>query len=216
MRVGIAIPALLVAQFVAPRLAAQQQPIKVKGGHELGETAEQFFSEGREKDVLAACAAGNFKAVGKSTRKESKLFCAMIMDIRHRATSGSHVDYESGGDPAEVREDTFTFDGGHLAKVQLQYGVPGPESNYRGLTFEQILAGVKQDYGPPSRESSDQVRNVYGVNFTTHTDLWLRPDAALLITQQIASPASTTLTAFTRAEYEQSLGPNARAPDPLK
>ena len=177
---------------------------------------QQFFSEGHEKEILAACAVGNFKAVGKATRKESKYFCVMLIDIRHRATSGSRADYQSGGDPAEMREDTFTFDGGRLVKLQLQYATPAPESNYHGLTFEQILVGVKQDYGPPSRESSDQARNAYGVAYAAHTELWLRPDAAILITQQIASPASTTLTVFTRAEYERSISPSAQAPDPLK
>ena len=43
-----------------------------------------------------------------------------------------------------------------------------------------------------------------------------KPDAAILITQQITSPAFTTLTAFTRAEYDGSQGADARTPDPLK
>lgn len=212
LAVWAALPVLLLAS----RLAGQDQPIKVKGGHELGETAEQFFSEGREKEIVAACALGNFKGVGKATKKEAKSFCAMLTDIHHRATSGSRTDYESGGDPSEVREDTFTFDGGRLVKIELQYGTPGPESNYRGRTFEQIVVGVKQDYGSPTRETADQARNVYGVVYPTHTELWLWPSAAILITQQISSPASTTLTVLTRAEYDRSMGPAARVADPLK
>jgi hypothetical protein len=34
--------------------------------HQLGETAEQFFSEGQEKEMLSACAAGGFKSLLKS------------------------------------------------------------------------------------------------------------------------------------------------------
>lgn len=188
----------------------------MKGGHELGETAQQFFAEGHEKEILAFCESGNYKGVGRTTKREAKAFCGMLTEIRRQATSGIRSDYESGGEPSELRTDTFTFDGGRLVKVRLTYGTPSPEFNHRGLTFEQISAGVKRDYGPPTRESSDQVRNVYGVPYTSHSELWLWPRAAILIAQQISSPASTTLTAFTRAEYDRSTAPGAQLPDPLK
>jgi len=51
---------LLAALLLAGGACAQGhpvhpvQPIKVKGGHELGESAEQFFAEGHEKEALAA------------------------------------------------------------------------------------------------------------------------------------------------------------------
>ena len=37
--------------LLAADVLAQDQPIKVKGGHQLGETAEQFFAEGYEKEI---------------------------------------------------------------------------------------------------------------------------------------------------------------------
>jgi hypothetical protein len=42
----------LAAVSLAGTVLAQEQMMKVKGGHELGEAAEQFFADGREKDVL--------------------------------------------------------------------------------------------------------------------------------------------------------------------
>ena len=55
-RIGLLTLAVL---SVASGVSSQELPMKVKGGHQLGETAEQFFAEGREKDVLSACMTGN-------------------------------------------------------------------------------------------------------------------------------------------------------------
>src|SRR5271167_2022210 len=142
-------------------LFAQEQMMKVKGGHQLGETAEQFFAEGYEKDLLSACAAGDFKRVNKSSKRQLKKYCGELADARQQAMSGKRYDYEGGGDLSEMRMDTFTFDGDHLVKVELLFSAPGAEVNYRGQSFEEIFAGLKQAYGPPTSESTEPTKSAY-------------------------------------------------------
>ena len=92
----------VVALWLPGGVLAQEQPLKVKGGHELGETAEQFFAEGHEKEVLSACAAGDFKSVNKSSRRQLKQFCSEFGDERRQAMSGTRSEYKTGGDPSEM------------------------------------------------------------------------------------------------------------------
>lgn len=196
--------------------APQTQGLPVKGGHFMGETAEQFFSEGFEKQALGACAAGDYRGVSKSKR-ELKKYCAHLADARQQAMSGNRYDYEGGGDLTEFRTDTFTFDGGKLVKVELVYSAPNAEANYRGQSFEQIFAGVKQAYGPPTSESTQSVKNVYGVEYAAHRELWLMPQFAIVITEHPGESGSTVLSAFTRAEYDRTVQADAaKAPNPLR
>src|ERR1700684_1392100 len=101
----------LVGLFLIAGLAggarAQDLPMKVKGGHELGETAEQFFGEGSEKAALDACAAGNFKSLKKATKRLAKEYCAELTATRDKATSGKHTEYKAAGGPAGVWPHTF-------------------------------------------------------------------------------------------------------------
>ena len=184
---------------------AQDLPMKVKGGHQLGETAEQFFAEGHEKEVLGACAAGDFKSVKGSNKREAKKYCGDLAETRRLAMSGKRGEYQSGGDPSELRTDTFTFDGGHLVKVELLYSAPSAESNYSGHSFEELLAGLKQAYGPPTSESTKPIQDVYGVQYVGHRELWLASHAVILITEQPGPRGSTTLAAFTRTEYDLTM-----------
>ena len=179
--------------------------IEVKGGHELGETAEMFFGEGYEREVLGACAAGDLKGVKKPDKRALKKYCDDMGYARQQATSGKRYDYTGSGDLSEVRLDTFTFDGGHLVKVELLYSVPSAEVNYRGQSFEKIFAGVKQAYGPPTSESTHPVRNAYGVEYLAHRELWLTTQAAIVITEQPGDGGSTALVALTRAEYDREM-----------
>lgn len=193
--------------------SAQELPMKVKGGHQLGESAEQFFAEGHEKDVLTACAAGDFKSLNSfGGKRQAKKYCSELAETRQLAISGKRGEYHSDGDLAEMRTDTFTFDGGHLVKVELLYSAPSAESNYSGRSFEEIFAGVKQAYGPPTSESTKPMGDIFGVQYPAHRELWLAPHAAILITEQPGRAGSTTLVAFTRAEYDRTT--DAGAPKP--
>lgn len=201
--------------------------MKVKGGHELGESAEQFFAEGHEKEALDACATGNFKSIDKPSRRVLKQYCSQLIDARQQAISGKRTEYKGDGDSTDMRTDTFTFEQDRLVKVQLLFAAPSAEENYRGQTFAQIFAGMKQAYGPPTSEHTEQVQDAFGVPYLAHRELWESPQAVLLITEQVArwpeDHGSTALTAFTRAEYDRnmtvgcsakpkspSVGPNGR------
>jgi hypothetical protein len=206
-----------VVLLLPGRVLAQEQPVKVKGGHELGETAEQFFAEGHEKDVLGACIAGDFKSVKKSSRRQLKQFCSEFSDERSQAMSGKRSEYKADGDPAEMRTDAFTFDGGQLVKVELVFSVPSAEFNYRGQRFEEIFAGVKQAYGSPTTENVESVKDAYGVEYVAHRETWITPHAAILINEHPGPGGSTTLLALTRAEYDRTMPAGAtKAANPLQ
>jgi hypothetical protein len=195
---------------------AQDQLMKVKGGHQLGETAAQFFAEGYEKHALGACTTGDFKSVDKSSKRQLKKYCADLDDARQQAVSGKRYDYKGGGDLTEMRTDTFTFNGGRLVKVELVYSAPNAEVNYRGQKFDDIFAGVKQAYGPPTSETTEPTKNAYGVEYVAHRELWLLPGNAILITERPGPDGSTTLEAFTRAEYDRTKAAAGKPANPLE
>jgi hypothetical protein len=210
---GIFLPAILL---FAAGLPAQELPLQVKGGHLLGETAEQFFSEAYEKQALGACATGDYRGVNKPSKRELKKYCSQLADARQQALSYKRFEY-GGGDLTELRTDTFTFENGRLVKVELVYAVPSAEANYRGQSFVQIFAGTKQAYGLPTSESTQPVRNQYGVEYVAHRELWLTSQSAVLITERPGEGGSTTLAAFTRAEYDRTVqAATAKAPNPLQ
>jgi hypothetical protein len=207
---------ILAMLLFASGISAQEQPLQVKGGHLLGETAEQFFSEGYEKQALDACATGDFRGINKLTKRGMKKYCSQLADTRQQATSARGCEYK-GGDLTELRTDTFTFDNGRLVKVELVYAVPSAEANYRGQSFVQIFDGTKQAYGLPTSASTQPVRNQYGVEYVAHRELWLTPQSAVLITERPGEGGSTTLAAFTRAEYDRTVqAATAKAPNPLQ
>ncbi len=205
MRKGIIGLVAIAALAAASGVGAQDLPMKVKGGHELGETAEQFFAEGHEKEVLDACASGDFKSLKKSTKRLAKQYCDQLTDLRQQAKSGKRLEYKGVGDAAEFRTDTFTFDGGHLVKAELIYAAPIPEDNYKGKSFTEIFAGVKEAYGAPTNESSETTQSVYGQDFVSHREIWVAPHAAIVIAEKPGADGSTTLLAFTREEYDRAM-----------
>jgi hypothetical protein len=208
---------VLVIFSLASGVFAQEEAMKVKGGHELGETAEQFFAEGHEKEMLSACAAGDFKGMNKPNKRQAKQYCGELAAKRQQMMSGGRGEYKDDGDPSEMRTDTFTFDGGHLVKVELQYSAPSAEFNYRGQTFANVLAGIKEAYGSPTSESTAPVQDVYGVKYLAHRELWLTQQAAILITEKPGPDGSTTLVALTRAEYDRSMSAGEPKPaNPLQ
>jgi hypothetical protein len=167
--------------------------------------------------MLGACATGDFKSVNRSNKRQLKKYCSDLAEARRQAISGKRDEYKSDGDVSELRMDTFTFDGGHLVKVELLYSAPTAEFNYRGQSFEKIFAGVKEAYGPPTNENTKPAKDAYGVQSLTHRELWVMPQAAILITEQPGPGGSTTLTAFTLAEYNRSTaGGEAKPANPLE
>ena len=210
----VSLVTVVVVLFLAADVLPQAQMMKVKGGHELGESAEQFFAEGHEKEALDACATGNFKSIDKPSRHALKQYCTQLTDARQQATSGKRTEYKGDGDPSKMRTDTSTFDKDRLVKVELIFATA------EGQTFAQIFAGMKQAYGPPTSEHTEEVQDIYGVPYLTHREVWESPQAVIMITEQVArrleNNRSTTLTAFTRAEYDLNMTGVPRIANPLQ
>src|SRR5271169_608701 len=97
----------LAALCLASGVLAQEQRMKMKRGLQLGETAEQFFGEGYEKEVLSACAAGDFESVNKSDTPLAKKYCGELANTRAQAVGGKRSVYKADGDLSEMRTDTF-------------------------------------------------------------------------------------------------------------
>jgi len=210
-------PIIVAAMLFSTGALAQEQLMKVKGGHELGESAQQFFAEGYEGQMLSACTTGDFKGVNKSSKHQMKKYCSDLANARQQAISGKRSEYKGSGDVSEMRTDTFTFDDSRLVKVELVYSGPNAEVNYRGQSFDQIFAGIKGAYGPPTNEHSESVKNAYGVEYTAHRELWETPQGVILITEKPGSDGSTTLLALTRAEYDHTMAAGVPKPaNPLQ
>lgn len=207
---------LSLALRIGAQTPAQDGPLQVKGGHVLGETAEQFFSEGYEKDALAACKNGDFKSLALPNKRALKDYCRSLSEARQEALSGKRSQYTGSGDTSELREDTYTFDVTRLVKMELVFTAPSIESNYRGQSFDKILEGTKQAYGPPSSEAIEHVQDAYGVPYVAHRELWLAPQSVILITEKPGPGGSTTVAALTRAEYDHSAAGGAKPANPLQ
>jgi len=182
----------------------------------LGETAEQFFSEGYEKGAIVACKTGDFKGLALPNKRALKDYCRNLTQARQEALTGKRREYTGGGDTAELRADTYTFDGGRLVKLELVFKAPSAESNYRGQSFDKILEGTKQAYGPPTSEATEHVQDTYGVPYVAHRELWLTPQSAILITEKPGPGGSTTVSALSRAEYDRSAAGSGKATNPLQ
>ena len=212
--------AVLSAFALTSRVSAQApapgEPLKVKGGHVLGETAEQFFGEGYEKEAIAACKTGDFKSMALPNKRALKDYCRDLTDARQEALTGIRSEYTGGGDTSELRADTYTFDAGRLIKMVLVFTAPSAESNFRGQSFDKVFAGTKQAYGAPTKEAAEHVQDSYGVSYVAHHELWLMPQSAILITEKPGPGGSTTVSAFTRAEYDRAMSDAAQNPNPLQ
>jgi hypothetical protein len=194
--------------------APQEQPRILRGGgHLLGETAEQFFSEGFAGEMQRACETKDWRTVKRLASNGSKIkakdVCASEKQVQQQAISGARLEYSGPGDEEQMRTDTFTFDGGHLVKIQMFY--TAPDSSVEGShpkSFKELFAGLQEAYGEPSKSYSEPVFNVYGVKSEAHRALWMgEHDVIYLIEQlgkQMAEDGGTEVIAETIAEYNRT------------
>jgi hypothetical protein len=196
---------LLCATSASP----QEQPRELRGGgHLLGESAEQFFSEGFVGDVLRACQAKDWKTVsskvGHVSKSLAKDYCANEELARQQATAGTRLQHNGRGDEETMRTDTFTFEGGHLVKINMVYLASTANiEGYHPKYFPELFAGLQEAYGPPSKSSSETVQNAYGVKFEAHRALWLSNQNVIRIIEQPGSEGRTEIIAETAAEYNR-------------
>jgi len=202
--------------MVCALVSAQEQSRVLKGGgHLLGETAGQFFSEGFVGDVLRACQGKDWKSVnqlsknGTASKTNAKDYCAKEMLAKQQATSGTRLEYDGRGDEETMRADAFTFDGGHLVKIDMVYVAPSTNiEGYRPKTFGELFAGLREAYGPPSKSYSEPVLNAYGVKYEAHRAVWMGNQDVISIIEQPGEGGRTEIIAQTLAEYNRA----ARAP----
>ena len=191
---------------------AQEQLRQLKGdGHVLGETAEQFYSEGHAGDMLRACEAGDWKSVshiskeaGHSSKINAKDICATQVDARQQATSGARLEYEGGTDKYAMRTDKFTFDGGHLVKMDMVYKAPiANVQGYHPKSFAELFAGLQEAYGAPTKTSIEPVLNAYGVRSDAHRAIWIGEENVINIIERPGEDGWTEIVAATLAEYNR-------------
>jgi hypothetical protein len=192
---------------------AQEQARQLKGdGHLLGETAEQFYSEGRVGDVLRACQARDWKSVAifsknvdHPSKNNAKNICAIQAAARQQAMSGARFEYKASGDADTMRTATFTFDGGHLVKIDMVYGAPIADfQGYHPKTFGELLEGLQEGYGSPTRTYTEPVLNAYGVRYEAHRVIWMGKKDVISVTEQPGQNGWTEIVAVTLEEYNRA------------
>lgn len=191
----------------------QEPPRELKGdGHLLGETAEQFFSEGFVGDLQRACQGRDWKSVRQLSRNadsgsksNAKDFCAKEKVAKQQATSGARLEYHSRGDAQTMREDTFTFDEGHLVKIKMVYLAPDAiVEGYYPKSFGELLAGLQEAYGPPSKSYSEPMAIVHGVKYDAHHAVWMGKQDVISIIERPGVDGRTEIIAETLAEYNRA------------
>jgi hypothetical protein len=200
---------------------AQEQPRELRGdGHLLGETAEQFFSEGSVGNTIRACETSDWKSVSKTlghtSKTNAKDYCAKEKLAKQQATSGTRLEYNGRGDEEAMRTDTFTFDGDHLVKIDMTY--MAPVANIEGFhpkSYGELLAGLQEAYGPPSKSYSEPVLNAYGVKYEAPRAVWMGNHEIISIIEQPGADGRTKIIAETLAEYNRS-AQAPKTPNPLR
>jgi hypothetical protein len=202
----------------------QEQPRDLKGdGHSLGETAEQFFSEGLVGDMELACQGKDWKTVKQlskgrdySSKANAKDICAKEKLAKQQATDGTRSDYNGRGDDESMRADTFTFDRDHLVKIDMVY--IAPIANVEGShpkPYAELFDGLEEAYGPPSKSYSEPIRDLYGVKYDAHRAVWMGPQGVIIIIEQPGTDGRTEIVAETLAEHNRA-AQAPKSPNPLQ
>jgi hypothetical protein len=194
----------------------QERPRELKGGgHLLGETAAQFFSEGAVGQLLRACESGDWKtvkqlvkAVDATAKPNAKDICVKAALVKQQAASGARQEYADGDDKA-MRTDTFTLDGGYLVKIDMVFNAPTVNvEGYHPKSFGELFEGLREAYGQPSKSYTEPVFDVYGVKYDAHRAEWMGKEDVITIIEQPGSNARTEIVAETLTERDRA----AKAP----
>jgi hypothetical protein len=102
--------------------------------------------------MLRACQRKDWKSVnqlsknvGHASKTNAKDYCAKEMHAEQQATSGTRLEYDGHSDEETMRADTFTFDGGHLVKIDLVY--VAPSANIEGYRPKSFWRAVRRTAG---------------------------------------------------------------------
>lgn len=204
---------IVACLMLGSSVLAQEQPRDLKGnGHSLGETAEQFFSEGQVGDLAQACQDKDWKTVKRlfknpdyASKNNAKDICAKQKLVMQQATSGTRLEYNGPGDDKSMRADTFTFDGDHLVKIDMFY--TAPVANVEGFhpkSFGELFEGLQEAYGPPSKTYSEPWLDPIGLRYEAHHALWMRQQDVISINEEPGTDGRTEIVAETLREYDRA------------
>jgi hypothetical protein len=192
---------------------AQAPSVSVKvENHLLGESAEHFFSEGHEGEILTACAAGDFAKGNRLSKKLAKEYCAWLSSVRQRLVSGESGKYADGLSTDDTKTTNYVFMTGKFVAAEIIFTAPDATNNCRGEAFAEIFAGLKGTYGPPTSETLVPYQNVYGVHFERHQELWLAESYAIQTDEQPGASGWTSVNVWTREEYDKLKSEKATKP----
>lgn len=192
---------------------AQVTPVQVKvEKHLLGETAEQFFSEGSEGVLLSACAAKDFGKLTRSIKKTAKEYCAWLFGIRQRTVGGENVSYKDELSIDDTKTTTYLFSAGKFVAAEIVFISPAAINNYQGKAFGDVFNGLKGTYGPPTSETTLLYHDVYGVPFDRHQKLWLADSYAIQLDEQPDAHGWTKVKASTREVYDKQRTESVKPP----
>jgi len=216
---------LIVGYLMLCSVALSQEPPRdlKGGGHLLGETAEKFFSEGPVGEMARACEEKDWKTVKHlskgqdySSKTNAKDVCAKQKLAIEQATAGARSEYNGRGDQESLRADTFTFDHDHLVRIDMVY--MAPIANVEGTnpkSFAELLDGLQEAYGPPSKSYSEPMQDLYGVKYDAQRAVWTRPQGVITIIEQPGTDGRTEIVAETLAEHNRA-AQAPKSPNPLK
>jgi len=190
----------------------QERPRELRGaGHLLGETAEQFFSEGPIGQLLRACDTGDWKAVKQqanavnpASKSKPKDICSRAALIKQQATRGERQEYGDGDDKS-MRTDTFTLDGGYLVKISMVFNASNLDfEGYHPKHFAELFKGLREAYGEPSKSYTEPVFDGYGVKYDAHRAEWMGEQDVITIIEQPGRNARTEIIVETLAEHNRA------------
>jgi len=190
-----------------------QEPLRElkSGGHLLGETAQQFFSEGAVGELLRACEARDWKsvrqlakAVDQTLKPNTKDICAKALLLKQQALGGSRQEHP-GGDKETMRTDTFTLDGGRLVRIDVVYSTPHADvEGYHSKSYAELFAGLREAYGEPSKSYSETVLDTYGAKYEARRAVWMGKLDVISIIEQPGVNARIEIIAETVAEHNRA------------
>lgn len=206
---------LMNVTLVALFSVVQAAPIQVKvENHLLGETAEQFFTEGHEGVLLNACGTKDFRKVNHSIRETAKEYCAWLSDLRQRMVGGENGIYKDELSADDTKTTTYVFAAGKFVAAEILFVAPDSANNNQGKPFAEILSGLKGTYGAPTSQTIVPYHNVYGVLFDRHQNLWLTESYVIQMDEQPGAHGWTKVNVSTRELYDKQKTESVTKPPP--
>ena len=130
------------------------QPTTIKG-HEIGESAEDFFSKAGHSELLTTCQ--------EKKQKPDKKTCEAVRG----ALAGMRVETT---DPKWKRTDSAILSGRKLVRVHMTFALP----------MAEVLPDLENKYGKASSFSVEKSQNGYGATWEVGRAFWDMPDGTVI------------------------------------